>query len=140
MLPNCMHRVGASLVLACLVSLLAMPVRAQALPVFDAHTHYSQSDWSSYSPDAILALLDKTGVRWAFVSSTPDDGTLRLYEKAPDRIVPVLRPYRTRADMGTWTTDASIVPYLRARLKRGGYKGLGEFNLSAGQAGAPGAE
>src|SRR4030042_2048161 len=100
MLPNCMHRVGASLVLACLVSLLAMPVRAQALPVFDAHTHYSQSDWSSYSPDAILALLDKTGVRWAFVSSTPDDGTLRLYEKAPDRIVPVLRPSRTRPEWG----------------------------------------
>ena len=41
--------------------------------------------WSSYSPDAILALFDKTGVRKAVVSSTPDDGTLRLYEKAPDR-------------------------------------------------------
>ena len=41
--------------------------------------------WSSYSPDAILALFDKTGVRKAIVSSTPDDGTLRLYEKAPDR-------------------------------------------------------
>jgi predicted TIM-barrel fold metal-dependent hydrolase len=70
--------------------------------------------WSSYSPDAILALFDKTGVRKAIVSSTPDDGTLRLYEKAPDRIVPVLRPYRTRADMGTWTTDTSgIEEFLR---------------------------
>ena len=132
-----MHRVGASLVLACLVNLLAMPVRAQDLPVFDAHIHYSQPDWSSYSPDAILTLFDKTGVRWAFVSSTPDDGTLRLYEKAPDRIVPVLRPYRTRADMGTWTKDASIVPYVRERLKRGVYKGLGEFHLLAAQAADP---
>lgn len=43
--------------------------------------------WSSYSPDAILALFDKTGVRKAIVSSTPDDGTLRLYEKAPDRVM-----------------------------------------------------
>ena len=132
-----MVRVGASLVLACLVGLLATSSRAQDLPVFDAHIHYSQPDWSSYSPDAILALFDKTGVRWAIVSSTPDDGTLRLYEKAPGRIAPVLRPYRTRADMGTWTTDASIVPYVQERLKRGVYKGLGEFHLSAAQAGDP---
>ena len=137
MVPNGMTHVGTSLVLACLLSLLSAPSRAQDLPVFDAHIHYSQPDWSSYSPDAILALFDKTGVRWAIVSSTPDDGTLRLYEKAPDRIAPVLRPYRTRADMGTWTTDVSVVPYVQERLKRGIYKGLGEFHLSAAQASDP---
>src|SRR5512134_550374 len=126
-----MFRFGFAVVLACLAGLLAAPSRAQDLPVFDAHIHYSQPDWSSYSPDAILALFDKTGVRWAIVSSTPDDGTLRLYEKAPDRIAAVLRPYRTRADMGTWTTDVSVVPYVQERLKRGIYKGLGEFHLSA---------
>jgi predicted TIM-barrel fold metal-dependent hydrolase len=64
-------------------------------------------------------------------------GTLRLHARAPDRIVPILRPYRTRADMGTWTTDASILPYVRERLARGVYKGLGEFHLSAEQAGDP---
>jgi hypothetical protein len=132
-----MKQVGISLALACLLSLLILPLRAQDLPLFDAHIHYSQTDWPSYSPEAILALLDKTGVRWAIVSSTPDDGTLRLHEKAPGRIVPVLRPYRARADMGTWTTDASIVPYVQERLKRGIYKGLGEFHLSAAQAADP---
>ena len=137
MVINGMTRGGAVLVLACLGSLFAAPVRAQDLPVFDAHIHYSRPDWSVYSPDAILALLDKTGVRWAFVSSTPDDGTVRLHDKAPDRIVPVLRPYRTRADMGTWTTDASIVSYVRERLQRPIYKGLGEFHLSASQAADP---
>jgi predicted TIM-barrel fold metal-dependent hydrolase len=128
---------GGVLVLACLTGLFAAPVRAQDLPVFDAHIHYSRPDWSVYSPDAILALFDKTGVRWAFVSSTPDDGTVRLYDKAPDRIVPVLRPYRTRVDMGTWTTDASIVSYVRERLQRPIYQGLGEFHLSAAQAADP---
>ena len=86
--------------------------------------------WSSYSPDAILALFDKTGVRKAIVSSTPDDGTLRLYEKAPDRIVPALRPYRTRADMGTWTTDASGIEELLRRYPQvrwlWAHAGLGE--------------
>jgi hypothetical protein len=137
MVPNRMARVGSPLVLVCLVGLLASSSQAQDLPIFDAHIHYSQPDWSSYSPDAILALFDKTGVRWAIVSSTPDDGTLRLYEKAPGRIAPVLRPYRTRADMGTWTTDASIVAYVQERLKRAVYKGLGEFHLSVAQARDP---
>jgi predicted TIM-barrel fold metal-dependent hydrolase len=86
--------------------------------------------WSSCSPDAILALFDKAGVRKAVVSSTPDDGTLRLYEKAPDRIVPVLRPYRTRADMGTWTTDASGIEELLRRYPQvrwlWAHAGLGE--------------
>jgi hypothetical protein len=132
-----MRRLRTALILACLVGLGAVPTYGQDLSIFDAHIHYSQPDWSSYSADAILALLDKTGVRWAMVSSTPDDGTVRLHEKAPDRIVPVLRPYRTRADMGTWTTDASLVPYVRERLKRAIYKGLGEFHLSAAQAKDP---
>jgi hypothetical protein len=120
-----------------LFGLLAVPAPAQELPIFDAHIHYSQPDWSAYAPEAILALLDATGVRWAMVSSTPDEGTIRLHEKAPDRIVPILRPYRTRADMGTWTTDPGIVPYVQERLKRGVYKGLGEFHLSAAQAADP---
>lgn len=132
-----MRHIGFALVVVCLASLLAMPSRAQDLPLFDAHIHYSQPDWSSYSPDDILALFDKTGVRWAIVSSTPDDGTLRLYNKASDRIVPVLRPYRTRADMRTWTTDGTIVLYMQERLKRGVYKGLGEFHLTAAQAKDP---
>jgi hypothetical protein len=136
MLTVVMLRLGVSLLLACL-AVAPLPAQGAALPVFDAHLHYSQPDWSSYSPDAILALLDATGVRWAFVSSTPDDGTIRLYERAPERIVPVLRPYRTRADMGTWTTDATLLPYVEERLKRGIYKGLGEFHLAAGQAGDP---
>lgn len=129
------------LVLTGILSVLAVmaPGRglAQDFPVFDAHIHYSQPDWAVYTPEAILGLLDRAGVRWAMVSSTPDDGTLHLYEKAPARIVPILRPYRTRADMGAWTTDPSILPYVEERLKRGIYKGLGEFHLSAGQVGDP---
>jgi hypothetical protein len=129
-----MLHVGLLLIVTHVLSLAAMPARAQDLPLFDTHIHYSQPNWSSYAPEAILALFDKSGVRWALVSSTPDEGTMRLYEKAPDRIAPVLRPYRTRADMERWTTDTSILPYVRERLRQGMYKGLGEFHLSAGQA------
>jgi hypothetical protein len=107
---------------------------AADLPIFDAHIHYSWPDWSAYPPEAALAILDRAGIRWAMVSSTPDDGTVRLYEKAPERIVPVLRPYRTRNDMGTWTNDPAILTYVEGRLQRGIYRGIGEFHLAAGEA------
>ncbi|HSB80911.1 MAG TPA: amidohydrolase family protein [Candidatus Methylomirabilis sp.] len=113
-----------------------MPSLAQDLPIFDAHIHYSQADWAVYSPEAVLGILDAAGVRWALVSSTPDDGTLRLHEKAPTRVVPFLRPYRTQGDMATWAADPSILTYVEARLQRGIYKGIGEFHLPEGQAGS----
>lgn len=123
------------LLILCFVTSPA-PAAAQDLPIFDAHIHYSQADWSVYSPGAVLGILDAAGIRWALVSSTPDDGTLHLYEKAPKRIVPFLRPYRTQGDMATWTSDPSVLSYVEARLQRGIYKGIGEFHLPAGQAGS----
>lgn len=110
---------------------------AQDLRFFDAHIHYSQPAWDAYPPEAALAILDRAGVHRALVSSTPDDGTLKLYEKAPGRIAPVLRPYRTQDDIGAWTQDPSILPYLEGRLTRGIYTGIGEFHLAPGQAASP---
>jgi hypothetical protein len=100
------------------------------LPLFDGHIHYSRPDWSVYPPERILAILEKAGIRRALVSSTPDDGTLTLYQKDPKRIIPILRPYRTRDDMGTWWRDPSIIPYLEERLARGVHRGIGEFHVS----------
>jgi hypothetical protein len=86
----------------------------------------------------VLAILDRAGVRRALVSSTPDDGTLKLYDKAPQRIVPFLRPYRSREDMLTWHSDPAVQMYVEERLTRGIYKGIGEFHLAlADQAEAP---
>ena len=99
----------------------AAPATAQ-LPIFDAHVHYSRPDWDVYSADRALAILSTAGVRRAIVSSTPDDGTLKLYERAPKTIVPFLRPYRTRDDMGNWHNDPGVRSYVEERLKlyRGG--------------------
>jgi predicted TIM-barrel fold metal-dependent hydrolase len=111
---------------------------AQERPIFDAHIHYSQPDWQALTPEQALAILDRAGVRRALVSSTPDDGTLKLYEQAPRRITAFLRPYRTREDMGTWHSDPAVQAYVEERLKRGIYKGIGEFHLLAvDQAAAP---
>ncbi len=102
--------------------------------IFDAHIHYSAPDWSVYPPERILAILDQASIKRALVSSTPDDGTLRLYEKAPTRIVPILRPYRTPEDMGKWWDDPTVIAYLEERLRRRVHKGIGEFHLHGDQA------
>jgi hypothetical protein len=129
-----------ALSLASLVLTLLAPVPSTAaaqpspddLPIFDAHLHYSRDAWSLYSVDEIFALLDEAGVYKAFVSSTPDDGTLQLYDRAPDRIVPNLRPYRIAGELATWAHDPSVVRYLTQRLAERSYRGIGEFHLLAG--------
>ncbi len=103
------------------------------LPIFDAHIHYNRDVWSLYSVDEALAILDQAGIYKAFVSSTPDEGSLQLAARAPDRIVLDLRPYRTPSDPATWTRDPSIVTYLEERLPERHYAGIGEFHLMPGE-------
>jgi hypothetical protein len=112
-------------------------VGAQDLPITDAHLHYSQNSRQDYTPAAVLALMDQAGLKRAFVSSTPDDGTVQLYDLAPDRIVPVLRPYRQPGELGSWHTDPTVVAYLEQRLGRPIYRGIGEFHLAGDDARAP---
>jgi predicted TIM-barrel fold metal-dependent hydrolase len=125
------------LVLAVAAVVGAEPARAQPLPIFDAHIHYSEPDWGELGPERALAILKSANVRRALVSSTPDDGTLKLYEKAPAMVVPFLRPYRSRSDMANWPRDLSVAAYVEERLKRGIYKGIGEFHLGIADVEAP---
>jgi hypothetical protein len=110
---------------------------AAARPLFDAHIHYSHDAWTTLTPEEAIAALDRAGVRRALVSSTPDEGTMRLYDRDPARIVPILRPYRSRAEVAGWTHDASVVPYVNATYRRGVHRGIGEFHLVAGEATLP---
>ena len=109
-----------------------------ALPIFDTHIHYSRPAWGPYSPRAILETLDAADVARALVSSTPDDGTLKLYREDADRIVPILRPYRDGADPSHWFRNQQVLEYVAARLQRGVYRGIGEFHLfDESEAGTP---
>ncbi len=125
------------LLLALATVLGAVVPAAAQFPIFDAHIHYSRPDWDTYTPERALSILAAAGVRRAIVSSTPDDGTLKLHEKAPKSIVPFLRPYRTRGDMGSWHSDPAVQAYVEDRLKRGIYRGIGEFHLGAADASGP---
>lgn len=82
-------------------------------------------------------MLREASVRGAILSSTPDDGTLRLAERAPEVIMPFLRPYRRPEDAASWTSDASVAPYLETRLAARHYRGIGEVHLAAPQLTSP---
>jgi hypothetical protein len=56
---------------------------AERLPIFDTHVHYSREAWAPFPPAAVLEKLNAAGVPRALVSSTPDVGTVALYEAAP---------------------------------------------------------
>jgi hypothetical protein len=114
-----------------LLGVFGAPAARAELPVFDAHIHFSRPDWTVYTPQQALDILTRAGVRRAIVSSTPDDGTLKLYDLAPKMIVPFLRPYRTRDDMSTWARDPAVATYVEDRLKRGVHRGIGEFHMGA---------
>ncbi|WP_326534771.1 hypothetical protein [Pseudorhodoferax sp.] len=106
-------------------------------PLFDAHVHYSHDAWQSVPPAQAVALLRKAGLRGVLVSSSDDEGTQQLLAAAPDLIVPELRPYRRRGEIGTWMHDDSVIGYLEQRLARHRYVGLGEFHLYGADADLP---
>ena len=117
----------------------AVPGAAPAadLPIFDAHIHYSHDAWDVVPPPEAVALLRKAGVKRALVSASNDEGTQKLVAEAPDIVVPELRPYRTRGDVGTWVREPAIVTYVEERLRRHRYIALGEFHLYGADAELP---
>jgi hypothetical protein len=128
----------AVVVLALAVSLAApAPAGATELPIFDAHLHYSHDAWDVVPPKDVVALLRQAGVRRAFVSSSDDEGTQKLLAEAPDLVVPELRPYRLRADVGTWVRDESIIAYVEERLAKHTYVAIGEFHVFGADADLP---
>lgn len=110
---------------------VAIPVRAQPLPLFDAHLHYNDLAQEPYPLAHVLRLFKENGVRGILANSRPNDGTRLLYESKPEElwVVPFLRPYVTRADIPTWFKDPRIFALIQSELPRGYYRGIGEFHL-----------
>lgn len=125
-----MHLVTKTLLAATLFTVAALPTKAaDRLPLIDAHVHYSHDAWDNLPPKDAVAVLRRAGLKKVFVSSSSDDGTQKLRAEAPDLIVPVLRPYRMRGELGTWFRDPTVIELLDSRLKKGGYAGIGEFHI-----------
>lgn len=118
-----------NLVLLCLI--LTLPGVSGDGPLFDAHLHYSARDAAHYSPPQILVKLDRAKVRYAVVTGTPSSHTLKLYQYAPERIVPLLGIYRRQTDKATWSNDEGLPARIESELAAGGWRGIGELHIFA---------
>ena len=111
----------------------------ERLELFDAHMHYNQEPNPFYPLDKVLEVFKRNGVTGVLATSRPNKGTHQLMDaKAPGLwVVPFIRPYRVRADIGTWYTDPSIFELIQEEYKRGYYRGIGEFHISGNAAAGP---
>ncbi|MEA2884712.1 MAG: hypothetical protein QOH32_3968 [Bradyrhizobium sp.] len=117
------------------ITLLAAAGRALAdepIEIFDAHLHYNWEPAPFYQPDEVLALFKKHRVTGILATSRPNTGTHALMDAKADglQVVPFIRPYRVRADIGSWFNDPVIFNLVQDEFKRGYYRGIGEFHLS----------
>ena len=117
-----------ALLLAAAITLVQTQARAEPLPIFDAHIHYSHDAVKQVPPKEAIAALRAAGLKKALVSSSDDNGTQLLIAEAPDLIVPSLRPYRRRGEIGTWMHDPTVIDYVEDLLKRHTYHAIGEFH------------
>lgn len=128
------------LALALALVLAAAPAKAaERLPIFDAHLHYNDQALMRYPPAHVLALFREHGVNGILANSRPNEGTRILLEQRPADlwVVAFLRPYRVRADVGTWFADPAILELIEQELPRGIYQGIGEFHIHGQDAAAP---
>jgi hypothetical protein len=126
---------------AAAASLAAAPLAADppALPIFDAHLHYTGVDAAALPPAVILAILDRNAITRAVVSGLPNRAVERLHAAAPQRIIPFLNVYRGPDPKRDWMHDAELPARARALLDAAGglYRGIGELHIFAADAESP---
>lgn len=129
-----MKNIPLYLLAICLLN-VDLPAQAQNLqPFFDVHVHYKWDQAEITSPQQALALLDKAGVQKAVVIGRPADMALQLYRLAPERIIPFYGPYRLGDEKLTWQFKTALIEEIRAGLRSGLYRGIGELHLIGGMA------
>lgn len=106
-------------------------------PLFDAQVHYNEEAWSRISVRAIMNTAEELNVPWLLVGSIPNEGTWRLHQADPARVIPMLVPGFSRKDRETWHEDQKLLQYIEAELVARPYRGLGELFLFDAQAETP---
>lgn len=99
--------------------------------LIDAHLHYIQGDAEALGAEAIITTLRRAGVGKAVITSTPPELVLQLYDRAPERVVPLLGVYRTPADKGRWHRDVDLPARVERALRDRRWRGVGELHIFA---------
>ena len=128
------HRHVAAVLVGALLLLTTAPRvnAADPIEIFDAHLHYNWEPKPFLPLQDVLALFRKHRVTGILATSRPNIGIHALVAAKAEGlwVVPFIRPYRVRADIGSWFNDPSIYDLVLEEYKRGGYRGIGEFHLT----------
>ncbi|MDX5364483.1 MAG: amidohydrolase family protein [Pseudazoarcus pumilus] len=107
------------------------------LPVFDAHSHYTEADAHAFGAPEVLRRLDRAGVSRVVVSGTPWQHARALHEAAPERVIPLLGVYASHVGKAMWMHDQTLPGRVAARVAEGGWAGIGELHLFGRDADSP---
>ena len=107
------------------------------LPIADAHVHYSHDSVKLTPPTRVIELMREAELKFALVSSSDDRGTQLLSALAPELIVPALRPYTRRGQLGSWYTNEENLRYVEKLLQAHRYAAIGELHISGPDADLP---
>lgn len=99
------------------------------MPLFDSHSHYKTDDARAFSPEDILAIMDRENITHMVIVGEPPDRVQQLYKAAPLRIIPFLGLYEGYQQKADWMHNPHLPQKLEALLKSGDYKGIGEIHL-----------
>ena len=128
------YRNVAAVLLGAFLLIAASPraMAAEPIEIFDAHLHYNWEPKPYLPLQDVLALFRRHRVTGILATSRPNIGTHALIAAKVEGlwVVPFIRPYRIRADIGSWFNDPSIYDLVLEEYKRGGYRGVGEFHLT----------
>ena len=107
--------------------------------LFDAHLHYNWEPSPRLPIDQVIELFGRTGVSGILANSRPNAGTHALYARRSEtlQVVPFLRPYKVRADVGTWFDSPGTMALVREEFRHGYFAGIGEFHLHGEEARRP---
>jgi len=106
-------------------------------PIFDVQVHYNADSWEGYSAQGLVRVMKRFNVPWIVVSSTPNEGTARMFQTDSTRVIPMFVPYRDRDDRDHWLDRPDLVSWVRQEISLGRYRGIGEFHLYEGRVDLP---
>ena len=99
--------------------------------LFDVHLHYDAAHRAQVPPERALAKLEGGGVVAGAVTGTPPETALKLHERAPRRIIPVLGVYGSPADKVDWHLDEGLRTRVAEALATGPWRAIGELHIFA---------
>lgn len=101
-------------------------------PIFDAQVHYNENAWKRVRVEAIANGIRDLNVRWLLVGSTPNEGTWRLADALPDRVIPMWVPELPQGSRDLWVDDPAQLVGMQRALSSRRYRGVGELWLAGG--------